>query len=114
MSGAEGQHELEALLAEQTAYYRARAPEYLDDALEELGRDVLAGAGRELLAALDGFAPRRDVLELAGALKPDGRVLFVDDAYRRLADAGWSCRVTAVSGPFFWGEGRPTVSIQNV
>jgi hypothetical protein len=54
------------------------------------------------------------VLELACALKPDGRVLFVDDAYRRLADAGWSCRVTAVSAPFFWGEGRPTVSIQNV
>ncbi len=49
------------LLAEQAAYYRAAADEYADD----------VAAGRELAAALDRFAPARDVLELAGGL---GRV----------------------------------------
>jgi demethylmenaquinone methyltransferase/2-methoxy-6-polyprenyl-1,4-benzoquinol methylase len=46
------------LLAEQVAYYRACAPEYLDGALDLPG-------GRELDAALDRFAPAGDVLELA-------------------------------------------------
>lgn len=49
---------LTTLLAEQVAYYRARAPEYLDGALHAPGGD-------ELEAALDAFAPRGDVLELA-------------------------------------------------
>jgi SAM-dependent methyltransferase len=65
MSGAEADHELQALLAEQIAYYRARAPEYLDDAMEELGVGVLEGAERDLLAAIDAFAATGDVLELA-------------------------------------------------
>jgi SAM-dependent methyltransferase len=65
MSDAEAQQELAALLAEQIAYYRARAPEYHEGAMEEPGTDVLAGAGRELLAAIDAFAPTGDVLELA-------------------------------------------------
>lgn len=65
MSGAESDPELDALLAEQIAYYRARAPEYEDDTMEELGPEVLKGAGRELLTAIDAFAPRGDVLELA-------------------------------------------------
>lgn len=43
--------ELATLLAEQVAYYRARAPEYLDGALHAPGGD-------ELEAALDAFAPR--------------------------------------------------------
>jgi demethylmenaquinone methyltransferase/2-methoxy-6-polyprenyl-1,4-benzoquinol methylase len=46
------------LLAEQVAYYRACAPEYLDGALDVPG-------GLELEAALDDFAPAGDVLELA-------------------------------------------------
>ncbi len=47
------------LLAEQIAYYRARAPEYSDG--------VIPGAigGGELEAALDAFRPAGDVLELA-------------------------------------------------
>ena len=47
------------LLAEQIAYYRARAPEYLEG--------VIPGAvgGGELEAALDAFRPAGDVLELA-------------------------------------------------
>lgn len=49
---------LAKLLAEQVAYYRARASEYLEDTLD------LAG-GTELEAALDAFAPTGDVLELA-------------------------------------------------
>lgn len=50
--------ELAQLLAEQVAYYRACAPEYLDGALDLPG-------GAELDAALDGFEPAGDVLELA-------------------------------------------------
>jgi SAM-dependent methyltransferase len=46
------------LLAEQVAYYRATAPEYLDGALDLPG-------GTELERALDAFAPAGDVLELA-------------------------------------------------
>jgi trans-aconitate methyltransferase len=46
------------LLAEQVAYYRARAPEYLAGGLDLPG-------GTELEAALDAFAPAGDVLELA-------------------------------------------------
>jgi demethylmenaquinone methyltransferase/2-methoxy-6-polyprenyl-1,4-benzoquinol methylase len=65
MTGAEANHELEALLAEQIAYYRAPAPEYRDDAMEELGVGVLASAERDLLAAIDAFAATGDVLELA-------------------------------------------------
>lgn len=51
--------ELEALLADQVAYYRARADEY------DATAPWLGGARGELCAALDAFAPRGDVLELA-------------------------------------------------
>jgi trans-aconitate methyltransferase len=51
--------ELEPLLAEQLAYYRARAPEYFDGVIEG------AVGGGELEAALDAFRPAGDVLELA-------------------------------------------------
>ena len=50
--------ELESLLAEQVAYYRARAPEY------EAGALPFAG-GDELLDALDEFRPTGRILELA-------------------------------------------------
>jgi SAM-dependent methyltransferase len=53
-----GDDALEPLLAEQVAYYRARAPEYLDGGLDLPG-------GAELDAALEAFAPAGDVLELA-------------------------------------------------
>ena len=46
------------LLAEQIAYYRALAPEYLEAVLDLPG-------GSEIEAALDAFAPAGDVLELA-------------------------------------------------
>lgn len=52
--------DVEALLAEQIAYYRARAPEYTETAKNELGRVRDAA-----LARLDAFAPGGDVLELA-------------------------------------------------
>ena len=51
--------ELEALLAEQTAYYRARAGEYDKTSAFD------AGSRAELVAALEAFAPRGRVLELA-------------------------------------------------
>ena len=46
------------LLAEQVAFYRAVAPEYHE-------HGVPGGDGGELARALDEFAPRGDVLELA-------------------------------------------------
>jgi demethylmenaquinone methyltransferase/2-methoxy-6-polyprenyl-1,4-benzoquinol methylase len=49
--------ELRQLLDEQIAYYRARGPEYLQEAL-----DVLPP---EITSVVDEFAPRGDVLELA-------------------------------------------------
>src|SRR3954451_5449168 len=52
--------ELEALLHEQVAYYRARAPEYQDGALP-----YLEPSAEELMAALDAFRPEGEVLELA-------------------------------------------------
>jgi trans-aconitate methyltransferase len=55
---AERPDKLEVLLAEQVAYYRAIAPEFLEHAI--------AGPVRgELVAALDSFGPTGCVLELA-------------------------------------------------
>src|SRR3954466_13798590 len=51
---------LEALLADQIAYYRARAEEY-----DETGVVGAMAEGRRLGAALDAFHPRGRVLELA-------------------------------------------------
>jgi trans-aconitate methyltransferase len=53
--------ELDTLLAEQVAYYRARAAEY--DATSPVSTDD--GARGKLLDALDAFAPRGRVLEFA-------------------------------------------------
>jgi demethylmenaquinone methyltransferase/2-methoxy-6-polyprenyl-1,4-benzoquinol methylase len=53
-----GEDQLERLLAEQIAYYRALAGEYDDHALDLPG-------GEELLSALDAFRPEGDVLEIA-------------------------------------------------
>ena len=58
-------HDLERLLVEQLAYYRARAPEYLETAFPDLGDETLEAANREFVQALDDFAPTGDVLELA-------------------------------------------------
>jgi SAM-dependent methyltransferase len=54
--------DLDGLLAEQVAYYRARAPVYLEEALTGL---AVESAGEEVRAALDDFAPNGDILELA-------------------------------------------------
>jgi len=51
--------ELDALLAEQTAYYRARADEYDQTSAFD------ADSRSELVAALEAFAPQGRVLELA-------------------------------------------------
>ena len=58
MSPREAETEVEQLLAEQVAYYRAMAAEYDDHALREAGGD-------ELAAALEAFRAEGDVLELA-------------------------------------------------
>ena len=55
----------DALLAEQIAYYRARAPLYTRSTIDGLPADALAVAQRELPAALDRFRPAGEVLELA-------------------------------------------------
>jgi demethylmenaquinone methyltransferase/2-methoxy-6-polyprenyl-1,4-benzoquinol methylase len=57
--------ELETLLAEQVAYYRARAPEYAGGAIPELDEQELTAGGHALNAKIDAFAPTGDVLELA-------------------------------------------------
>lgn len=56
--------ELEALLAEQQRYYRARAPTYSKEALAPLGSEQAADLRRDLGAAFDAHF-RGDVLELA-------------------------------------------------
>jgi SAM-dependent methyltransferase len=58
MRSTDGPGELERLLDEQVAYYRANAPEYEQHALPFSGGD-------ELTAALDAFAPTGSVLEIA-------------------------------------------------
>lgn len=60
-----GAHDLDALLAEQVAYYRSRAPEYSETAIPELPTGKLASARDATIAALDAFQPDGDVLELA-------------------------------------------------
>jgi demethylmenaquinone methyltransferase/2-methoxy-6-polyprenyl-1,4-benzoquinol methylase len=57
--------DVDELLAEQLAYYRARAPEYSQTALVELSPGERDAAERELLGAVEAFAPTGDVLELA-------------------------------------------------
>ena len=79
---------IEKLLAEQVVYYRARAPEYLEDTLDLPG-------GRALETALDTFAPSGHVLELAcgpGVWTPQllrhaERVTAIDAAPEMLAIA---------------------------
>ena len=61
----EARGDIEALLAEQVSYYRARAPEYLETVLPEIDAGELGSARSELLAALEAFRPTGDVLELA-------------------------------------------------
>jgi demethylmenaquinone methyltransferase/2-methoxy-6-polyprenyl-1,4-benzoquinol methylase len=58
--------ELDDLLAEQVAYYRARAPEYLDDAgIEGVSPETESETARAITAALSAAAPLGEVLELA-------------------------------------------------
>lgn len=57
--------ELEALLAEQVAYYRARAPEYTETVLVDVITADPQRANRVLLEEIENFAPSGDVLELA-------------------------------------------------
>lgn len=59
------ERDLEGLLEEQLAYYRARAPEYTTTAFPELAPDRLDSAWQEFTEIVDRFAPGGDVLELA-------------------------------------------------
>lgn len=80
MDADDGSSDLDQLLDDQLAYYRALAPEYEDHALPFAGGD-------ELYAALDRFRPTGDVLELAcGTGHWTGRLL------------GHARQVTAVDG----------------
>jgi demethylmenaquinone methyltransferase/2-methoxy-6-polyprenyl-1,4-benzoquinol methylase len=56
---------LEALLAEQIAYYRAMAPEYSATGIPELSDSELEGTHANLVSALEEFRPTGEVLELA-------------------------------------------------
>jgi demethylmenaquinone methyltransferase/2-methoxy-6-polyprenyl-1,4-benzoquinol methylase len=57
--------DVEVLLAEQIAYYRARAPEYTKTAFPEVPEWDLAHARDQMVARLDAFLPGGDLLELA-------------------------------------------------
>jgi demethylmenaquinone methyltransferase/2-methoxy-6-polyprenyl-1,4-benzoquinol methylase len=57
--------DVEALLAEQIAYYRARAPEYAETAFPEVPAGEVRLARDQVHALLASFAPAGDVLELA-------------------------------------------------
>jgi demethylmenaquinone methyltransferase/2-methoxy-6-polyprenyl-1,4-benzoquinol methylase len=65
VSPTAGKHHIDWLLAEQLAYYRAIAPEYLDLGIPGLSDEERAMAQRELLKALHAFRPSGAVLELA-------------------------------------------------
>lgn len=69
MAADHSSSDLEQLLAEQVAYYRAVAPEYE-------GCTLPFGGGDELAAALDAFRPTGHVLELAcGPARWTGQLL---------------------------------------
>jgi ubiquinone/menaquinone biosynthesis C-methylase UbiE len=79
------------LLDEQIAYYRARAGEY--DATSTIVDDPFAEQARRIRAALDAFAPRGRVLELAagtgqwtGQLADHADELLVTDASPEMLD----------------------------
>ena len=57
--------DVDALLAEQIAYYRARAPEYTQTAFPEVLPEDMRQADAEMRARLASFQPAGDVLELA-------------------------------------------------
>jgi SAM-dependent methyltransferase len=116
------------ILAEQRAYYRARAREYdtwfRREGLHDLGDELNARWRRELEAvysALDAFAPRGDVLELAYGTgewtvrlsEVATRVVGVDAspemrelALAKLQDAGRSNVELRVDDLFTWQPDR--------
>lgn len=74
------------LLAEQIAYYRARAPEYFDGVIPR------AVGGGEIEAALDSSPEMLAPDELIEGESPSTQL-------------GWRISVTRTSRPFCWGEG---------
>jgi demethylmenaquinone methyltransferase/2-methoxy-6-polyprenyl-1,4-benzoquinol methylase len=59
-------NDLDALLAEQAAYYRARAPEYVEDGgVDGVTPETQEATAAAITAALDAATPFGDVLELA-------------------------------------------------
>jgi demethylmenaquinone methyltransferase/2-methoxy-6-polyprenyl-1,4-benzoquinol methylase len=102
---------LDALLTEQVAYYRARAPEYFKGAIE-MSPEQSTAARSELLGALDAFAPAGDVLELACGpgtwttelLRYAGTVTALDASPEMLAIAAGAVRdprITLVQADLF-------------
>lgn len=65
MESGGSSNDLDGLLAEQVAYYRALAPEYSETGIPELPTGELARAGDAVIAALNDFRPSGRVLELA-------------------------------------------------
>ena len=60
-----GSRDLNQLLGEQQAYYRARAPEYTETAFMDLSDRTLQVAERQLAEVVERFEMAGDVLELA-------------------------------------------------
>lgn len=65
MTGQHSPGDVDDLLAEQIAYYRARAPEYTETAFPEVPAGDMWLARAEVQALLSAFRPAGDVLELA-------------------------------------------------
>lgn len=65
VGGRPEQDGLDALLAEQLTYYRARAPEYSATAIPDVPAGELALARDAVVAELEHWRPRGEVLELA-------------------------------------------------
>jgi hypothetical protein len=126
---------LDALLAEQIAYYRALAGEYEQHALPFAGGDELAApemlaisrrrisdspvrwievfiddayrTPEELVGGESSSVIERRLLD--GSAHRAVKVAHTPDGLqRRLASFGWDIAVQSTAGgPFFWGAGRP-------
>jgi SAM-dependent methyltransferase len=92
--------DLEALLAEQIAYYRVLAPKYTETGIPKLPPGELQAAADQMIERLDAFRPSGQVLELAcgpGSWTPEllrhaDRLTAVDASPEMLAIAAQKAR----------------------
>jgi ubiquinone/menaquinone biosynthesis C-methylase UbiE len=114
--------EVQSLLAEQVAYYRARAPEYTETAFPEVPAGDMKLAHEQIHARLEAFRPTGDVLEVAcgpGSFTADllrhaGTLTAVDASPEMLALAAEKVgdgRVTFIAADLFAWEPDRTYDV---